>query len=98
MTSPLFHVIIKIDSKENQMENISNIETVQDLLKANEEKSPTETILKAIFDEDNPVRFKLKSRVVFKQLIWKNKQIAWHGFLAIQLRSEKVESPRRAPC
>ena len=37
---------------EEHMENISEINTVQDLLKANEEKTPTEEILKAVFDEE----------------------------------------------
>ena len=37
------------------MENISDINTVQDLLKANEEKTPTEEILKAVFAESPAV-------------------------------------------
>ena len=46
------------------MENISNIETVQDLLKANEEKSPTETILKAIFEEEPKVGLEVVKAVL----------------------------------
>ena len=46
------------------MENISNIETVQDLLKANEEKSPAETILKAIFKEEPVVGLEIVKAVL----------------------------------
>ena len=48
------------------MENISNIETVQDLLKANEEKSPAETILKAIFDEEPVVGLEIVKAVLIE--------------------------------
>ena len=48
------------------MENISNIETVQDLLKANEEKSPAETILKAIFAEEPVVGLEIVKAVLIE--------------------------------
>ena len=38
----------------------------------------------AIFDEDNHVRLQGKSRMVFKELIWKDEQKTSHRFLAIK--------------
>lgn len=38
----------------------------------------------AIFDEDNHVRLQGKSRMVLKELIWKDKQKTSHRFLAIK--------------
>ena len=46
------------------MENISDINTVQDLLKANETKTPTEEILKAVFDEEPSVGLEVAKTIL----------------------------------
>ena len=46
------------------MENISEINTVQDLLKANEETSPAETICKEIFKYDPSVGLEIVKEVL----------------------------------
>ena len=46
------------------MENISDINTVQDLLNANEEESPTEAILKAIYEEEPEVGLSIVKSVL----------------------------------
>lgn len=46
------------------MENISDINTVQDLLKANETKTPTEEILKAVFAEDPAVGLEIAKTIL----------------------------------
>ena len=46
------------------MENISEINTVQDLLKANEESSPAETICKEIFNHEPSVGLEVVKTVL----------------------------------
>ena len=46
------------------MENISDINTVQDLLKANEESTPAETICKEIFSHEPSVGLDVVKRVL----------------------------------
>ena len=46
------------------MENISDINTVQDLLKANESKTPTEEILTAVFAEDPAVGLEVAKTIL----------------------------------
>lgn len=52
------------------MENINEINTVQDLLKANEEDSPAEKICKKIFELDPTIGFAISKNIIAALADW----------------------------